>query len=589
MRGIGPERTGILGYRNMKKVIARQSGMDARNQTKGTMDALLAQHGLKSTGNPSTDLGLIRKFAKAMPGPNTGLKSQIMDYINKRRTLRQEVSSKVFDKALSTAIDEAAKEGRNIHMSATPKGGEFSGVVHPPISQLGFHGNMVTSTPGLGEFLKKQGAEPEMAEGFAAATQLINKLSRMAIISNPIVHVIWNLNGQYLGARGTGKDLIDIWNLKGWHPSAAEIKEAADHGALAHFAPQAKGMFGLGEGKMMQPYATLSTPEKLDKFGTSLWNWQQNFVFETMETRFAVKLFQQFKRGGLSADEAGLRVRKVLGDYANVSNTGLEADLNKNMFFYPWLKTLIPFWFKAIGNHPQALTAPYEAIRTNNELSNDPNLDRENPYAIHMGMGGENYFTSPLPGKIAEQVGGIFAPRGDVIGDATDATDRLRSLNSILENHATPAWDALQPFETMLEPAQAPGGPEHTLFDKDAPPLDQAGQIIQNALYTVAPIPPGVRSMVDEAGEALKGERSFTSPGSVQDLSESAFSALAGGSHFNRPSKGTAKAVSGLRFKLDKLHRQAEQAGALNSTWYHDAERRILEAIDDLQKRDNDK
>lgn len=273
------------------------------------------------------------------------------------------------------------------------------------------------ATTGLGKLL--QLAYP--------AYHSVQNLMRQGVIFNPIVHGFWNLMFQYLGAGGDIREVPGILNFLGKIPENPEAEAAGVFHALG--APRTIG------GKsavsvMTKPWNELGFWQKASRAGAEEWQFNQHVVFDVMERRYASALFKTFRRRGMSADAAGNAVRRALGDYANVRNIGTDAALRQAFFFYPWLKTILPFWIKNGVTRPQTWNAPLAGIQTHNELAGDPNArsETENPFAVYTGNtnGQPDYWDMPLPQRILEPLGETVA--GSVSGNAKERAKGFRSL-----------------------------------------------------------------------------------------------------------------------------------------------------------------
>jgi hypothetical protein len=434
-------------------------------------------------------------------------------------------------------------------------------------------------TPELARYLQHFGASGEDADALSRVVVTINKLARIGIISNPVVHVAWNMNNNFLGAGGRLSDLARIYDPRHTIP-ADLLNEARENGAFVHFGTSTQGLGGTDYGRLIGASSDLSPLQRVDVASTRAWDWNQRVVFDVMESRFAATLYRirrdaALERGvphELAGQQAGIEVRKALGDYANVSRAGVEHGLTKALFFYPWLKTIIPFWAHTLVESPQWVNAPMAAIRTNNQLSADPNLDRERPFTVHLGddaNGNPFYFSAPLPQRILADLAEMVAPQGDPLGGMTG---RASAANRIAESHLNPLLGAAaNTVQTLAAPAKEPGGANFTtLWDKDAPAEVQAAQAGTNVLERALPLPLAVKQFA-EFLHTLPGR-----PDPLAELGATAGSSVTGGTAYARSSPSVEKALFKLRMAMH------QQITALRKGGRDDLARAVYHRYEDM-------
>jgi hypothetical protein len=417
-------------------------------------------------------------------------------------------------------------------------------------------------TPALADYLQKMAAAPEDAGAIAHVIDSINKLARIGIISNPAVHVLWNLNNNFLGAGGKLTDLAQLYNPRYKIPQ--ELMDEAEHyGAFVHFGKSTQGLGGLSYGKLKGASSDLNAAQRVDQAATKVWDANQTAVFDYAEKRIAATLYKTKKewrlgQGMSEADagaQAGIDVRQALGDYANVSRQGLEKTLNKALFFYPWLKTVIPFWVQTAVEAPQHVNAPFQAIRANNENAGDPNADKENPTAIYLGSdkaGNPRYFSWPGPQKILSSLAEMAAPQGNPLGGMSD---RVTAASRLAESHMNPVLgDVVDTGLTAAEPSSPVGGANMTtMWEKDAPADVQAEQFAGQTVERTLPLPPAIKEFANFLG-SLPGR-----PDPLGDMVGIGTSGLVGGNDYQRGAPATEKALYRLR---NEMHRQVSAARA---------------------------
>jgi hypothetical protein len=386
-------------------------------------------------------------------------------------------------------------------------------------------------------FLKDAGATNSEAVAWDEAQTIMGKLSgsvrqgygvgqnllRQGIVFNPIVHLGWNLIGQYIASGGDihrlpyiAKNIMtDLARSKGG--LADDFESVIPHNSThaersgAVLAMGAPREFGDEEStaRAMRPMSSLPLGQKAMRVGQTVQRANSNIVFEVGERHIAIERFNQyyksFRKRGMSPEEATAQARtltrQALGNYSNVSNLGLDKYLNGVFFFYPWLKTLLPFWLKTGIVHPQSWNAPRAGIQTSNELRGDPNArtSGENPYAMFTGFdknGYPQYFEPALPGRILEQFGNLAMGLGQQDPKLTE-----KGFESLLMNRMNPVYRA--GAETVMDTAK--GGQQPFGLTGYAPPVEK----LKHAVGSVSNYVPGpVQGMAALATAIHSGDRS---------------------------------------------------------------------------------
>jgi len=355
------------------------------------------------------------------------------------------------------------------------------------------------------------------AKGLGAILDSFNNLTRIGVLTNPIIHPGFNLLNNFLGAGGDLRDLVGI----------SKELDAAAKAAGAHVEMGAtKGIFGTPGARLETAPSELSPMQRIERAGTQMWEWNQRVVFDVAEKAFSNALYKKFIEKGMSPAEAGIQVRKAFGDSLNVSPTGIERTFNRLFFFYPWLKTIIPFWASTAIKNPGAVGRPINAMRTERLTAGDPNAQGERPtsdFTLYFGQnkeGNPRYWSVPLPQRILAQAS------TPITGAAKIATGQPGGLEEMFKGPSAMALGHLNPLAgtlydmayTGLRGAEDPtmGGNFHTIFDKDAPnkvKLQQAGAYLAQKLGGPIPLERQIAGLPDwlrqiqregiDAGEAL--------------------------------------------------------------------------------------
>jgi hypothetical protein len=409
----------------------------------------------------------------------------------------------------------------------------------PSAAQRTFH-------PEAIKLMVEAGASQEEAGGVAAFFGMLNKLQRIGIVINPVVHVAWNLLGNYLGAKGDPAKLAYVATGKGFDEAGDVDKLAEANGAHAHL-----GMHSVlgGDPARLLTSSGGNPIERLDRAMTKGWNANQRLVFETMERRFTNALFHQkvteMQAQGMSLKEAamhaGLQMRKTFGDYANINQVrgSLEDTLSKGFYFYNWMKTIIPFVAQTAVKNPSWITKPVRGIQAWNQGMGDPNAATKSTVPYLGTWGGQpHYLSLPFPQRNLEDVLDMARPNNQGIGG------NLTAVMNMAASHANlPTSMAIDAAATTYGSPKTPGGLNiHTLFDKAAPGDVQAKQI--GASVGERLVPPMLRNLPALA----KGD-------------PSPLFGVAGGVTYGRPGVVQQKMIDDLRQRLLAAQHKARQIG----------------------------
>lgn len=360
--------------------------------------------------------------------------------------------------------------------------------------------DFATVDPALARFFETQGAAPHVARGIGAFVGGMTRLARIGVLTNPVQHAGWNLGTHFLASGGSPEFFATrLWSdPREWKTAAsaafkrdvsgAEWEQlATENGAVLHNA-MTHGIFGGDFGVVLSGPKIVSRDGLAERgiLGTAdaaaskLWQMNQRIVFDSFEKRYSVELFRQFVEEGLSPAAAGIKVRKALGDYANISAHGIDAAFSKGLFFYPWLKTIVPFWAHAAVTRPQYLTVPGLGIRRWDQAMGDPDADTDSgKMTIDFGRnpdGSRRKSTFPGPQRIAYDLFEMLLPKGDIqeAGIKSFSEGGIKLLENRLRPYTTGLAD--QAIHTKLDAPQQPGGASKVLYNTDLGPGDQAVQ-----------------------------------------------------------------------------------------------------------------
>ncbi len=249
--------------------------------------------------------------------------------------------------------------------------------------------------PELVKFLQKGGAAVAtgVPDGLAPGSALsrltkafdsYNKAFRASIMLNPLYHPFWNIATnssvaareelpgvmrnygravlgtafstpemmEALGLKGVsqifgrGRDAIEHKFWTGSQQYAQDMLDAQKAGAMAEFGAGRSALGGDAAKIRTLASSSLSKPEQIDKFLTGIADWNTHATFGPRgEEGFASTLFKKFTDPNgnyrMKPEDAAWKVREALGNYQNINPNAWQSKL---LFFYPWLKTSVPFW-----------------------------------------------------------------------------------------------------------------------------------------------------------------------------------------------------------------------------------------------------
>ena len=389
--------------------------------------------------------------------------------------------------------------------------------------------NLVENVPGLSglERLKYTALKPEMehyfrqygapapeASGLAAALDRFNALYRIGIITNPFIHPFYNLLWAYVGSGGNPTRLARI--TRG--AANALDHEAEAFGAHAHFA-QSTALGGSQARMLLGPLKEApGVMGKADWLISRMAQANSSLVFERLERNMSSELWDDLWRrnvkNGMEEEQAkrlaGEQVRKAFGDYDNV--TAAETHIRSALYFYSWLKTVIPFWLRAGIERPQTVSAPLRALQTHNAVAGDPNVDSEKLGTLYMGQDAQGASIAkslPLPQRYLSDIGDMIAPRVQGQADLhAGIPERIDPAWKVLKTHLTPALaDIAQAGEQQFtkEPQDPDVTPGQVMYDRGAPGLTQIGQVAKYVGENAIPFGMNVGNLARALAETLKG------------------------------------------------------------------------------------
>jgi hypothetical protein len=249
-----------------------------------------------------------------------------------------------------------------------------------------------------------------------ASFSLMNRLARAGVVLVPTVHAINNLGTHYIAEGGDPEQMGRI--LTGRARFDDDLKTRAyKSGAVSEtgqrtFSPtDERGFHATVDRGERARMAGAKAPGPLRRVVEGAhrvqleagrpYNAMTDWLFHTVEQGYGFDLFDRFTKAGMSDGAAALRVRQALGRFDSLS--GIERVASNLFYFYPWMKTVIPFWVKKGLLDPKWWSAPVQAIATSNKAQgyDDPSRAFQ-ATAGRDAAGNWRVATLPVPQRVAE-------------------------------------------------------------------------------------------------------------------------------------------------------------------------------------------
>ena len=304
------------------------------------------------------------------------------------------------------------------------------------------------------------------------------------------------------GALHTAARVAEDWQEKlamPWLHGVADyqtaLEEAVRAGADADLGGPRTALGGNLGSVLTRPWETAE--QGWDALLTRANDWNREATFgKRGEQAFAVSLYNQLRHGPLQMDEyaAAWATREALGNYRNINP---ESWPSKLMFFYPWLKTNVPFWFKTFLTKPQLVVAPTMASRDQRELAGDPLAydsggTKEGTvfYAGKDAKGQDNYYTAPLPWKDAARLADSLL--GVSEGDQSVKQAGMRVAGELASRAKPLVGTAFNTAATFVDERANTPGSFHgytTMFNSNMDAVESAKEFAGTAGEQLVPVP----------------------------------------------------------------------------------------------------
>lgn len=232
------------------------------------------------------------------------------------------------------------------------------------------------------------------------------------------------------------------------------------------------------------------TKHNWDKAATTISDWNRKLTFGPHgEAIFSTKLLKKFMERGMNEEDAVWAVREALGNYQNVDPNSWQS---KFLFFYPWLKTDLPFWMKTFLTKPRYITAPAVAMQRQREEAGDPNVEsaRFSEPANRMYLGQDQdenlYYSIPIVDGNLEHVLSALDPNSAM-------ESKVTSLMSLGTGRAVPL--ASEVYDTAMTAAEKAGAMPGTyrgyevMWNTNAPEGIKLQEWLQSTAGKMFPMP----------------------------------------------------------------------------------------------------
>lgn len=333
------------------------------------------------------------------------------------------------------------------------------------------------------------------ANAFWHTMQTLNRLSRAGIVVFPFVHGVNNLGMAYLAGDATRSIRGDVPTLARilsgrYTPKPEVLARAVKSGAVT--SSPVRAFAGTRDAHALTTDAGELTDEVATRFGRSapqsgspevqgklgpiaravkpfvrlgieadrrVYEPMNRWLFGTVEQGYAVDMFERFTNAGMSDGEAAIKVRNMFGKHGDLSAGERAAHLNHLFYFYPWMKTVVPYWTQKGVLDPKWWQAPVRAIQVNNEQQgyDDPAA----PFTATAGRnadGSVRRLVVPIPQRVLAPIADAAripfdVAHGDFQGAREDASAPVGYITGHANVFAGGLLDAVQ--------AAANGGRSH--------------------------------------------------------------------------------------------------------------------------------
>jgi hypothetical protein len=162
----------------------------------------------------------------------------------------------------------------------------------------------------------------------------------------------------------------------------------------------------------------------------------------------------------------------------------------------------------------------------------------------------------PLQIKYADDALTAFAPKGDL---GAGVGERVSDVLRVAGSHANPVVAAINDaIITSAAPSQEPGGSNyHTVYNREAPPIEQWKQFGTAAAERIIPLPLQVKQILGFADEAIRGIKHNVGGDAV---SGSIFGVI-GGSTYDQPGPQSSRLISVLQSTMMRVSNRLRQDG----------------------------
>lgn len=327
----------------------------------------------------------------------------------------------------------------------------------------------------------------------ATGDNVVQWMNNYAKVVSHQIMATFGFMGTEVGKVGGVRGAIENAIVGGSQKYAQDVADAAAAGAHANYG-MGTTFFNADDPATIRtmPWDKkgVFSGKNWDKAMTAITDWNQHMTFgQRGEAIFSTQLYKKFLKRGMTEEDAVWATREALGNYQNVDPNSIQSRL---LFFYPWLKTNLPFWMKTFITKPRYITAPHEGFERERELSHDPNAFSatyaEPDTRAYLGQeGGDNlYYSIPLPDKDFGHIERALSPD-------TPFEDRVGQISSLVSSRMLPGFNiAMDTIATAQGKAGAEPGDYRgyeVMWNTNAPEGTKWSQWAQTTLGRIIPIP----------------------------------------------------------------------------------------------------
>jgi hypothetical protein len=309
--------------------------------------------------------------------------------------------------------------------------------------------------PDVAEFLDPAGKSGKAVGAFKAVSEAlakINALSRAGIVLLPVAHAGPNLGIAFIATGGTPQRMAQILSTQAkFAPelvARAERAGATSEATRVMFGSESAHQAFTPTAELAQEAAAKASAKfgpiggKIAAAGThvrdaadNVYGGMNRWLFDKVERGYRLDYFDRLTKDGTSDGAAARAVDSAFGKVGDISPN--ERFLTRIFYFYPWMKTVVPFWIKHGLVQPQYWDAPVRGTMVNNQAQGYDDPSR--PFTATLGKradGEWRRYKEFVPQSVTEMVAEAGrAPFDAAFGSKTDALADLYAPINYAQGH----------------------------------------------------------------------------------------------------------------------------------------------------------